>query len=412
MNFNGAKTLYSIISTTVLLFYSAFSYADQPQATCYEFEITNSIENIFPVQKNIETWCYQKLFTSNKVFVYKADVKTVTPELSFLVDEDGTITHGSLLAGQISVHTVNGHQFNPFSVPMKEPIDKMPIINLNSLIDSAAITSNFLQLNSSSKRIRNFSITDVESLSAKASTVPWRGFWWPTRGMPMLRPLAKYDRFVQSQTGVNPRAASWENVNHAYHGVNWSGHCNGWAAASILRAEPRTQKTDAASGITFSISDQKGILSEADYCVSAAFFGNRNYGAGNNGDIVPQLFHKTLLYYIGELHKPVAMDYHSDPSVDNHVVSAYSMSMISNGNNSYTVTATLSMHGYDNSITEFTGVARPYTLIYKYVLLTDASGNITGGHWLSANPDFMWSPIGLKNCQKLDNEMIRRIQNL
>lgn len=365
----------------------------------------------FPVKIKNEIWCYQHLTNSKKLLIFNADKNEVSPELSMLINEDGILTHGSLMAGKISVHQVQSQNFNPFSIPLTEPKDQMPIINLKDLKDSASAVQKFLE-NNSVKTMKNFSLFESQSLVANAALQPWRGFWWPRKNMPILGPLSKYDRYVQAHGGINPGVASWESLHHAYHGVGWSGHCNGWAASAILHSEPRIVRTDPSSGIVFSISDQKGILAEADYCVNAAFFGHRNYGDGNNGDISPDLFHKTLIYYIGSLHKPIAMDYRSDAAVDNHIVSGYSMQIMNSGENIYTVTATLSMHGYDNASSEVPGVARSYTRVYKYILRTDSQGNPVSGRWLSANPDFMWVPLSPMNCQKLDYTYINSILSL
>lgn len=378
---------------------------------CYKIKIKNSPERDDPIEARSETWCYQHLLVENKLFIYNADQNTITPAMSLLVDADGLITHASLLAGEISIHQVNKNNFNPFSIPLQEPQDQMPIVNLSPYQPSIESVRKLFQ-QADVQMTNSFLIRDIQNLSARANILPWQGFWYPRKNMPMLAPLSKYDLFVQARTGTNPGSVSWERQNHPYHGVGWSGHCNGWAAASILHREPRVQKIDSVSGASFSVSDQKGILTEADYCVGAAFFGNRNYGAGNNGDIQPDLFHKTILYYIGALHKPVIMDYHSDSSVDNHVVSGYDMNIIPEGNNKYHVRATLYMHGYDNFPNNAPGVARPYQRIYNYILFTDPAGNPIGGQWLSENPDFVWVPLDVRNCQKLDYTYINQILNL
>ncbi len=374
-------------------------------------EIKNSPAREYPIERKTEVWCYQQLTVENKLFIYNNDQNKITPEMALLIDATGIITHASLLAGKVSIHKVNKKDFNPYSIPLQEPQNQIPVVNLKNFQRSLQSIQTVFQQANTIKPV-TFQITNSQELVAEASLLPWQGFWWPRKSMPMLAPLLKYDQFVQARTNINPGTVAWENQHHAYHGVKWSGHCNGWAAASILHAEPILQKTDLMSGVIFSVSDQKGILSEADYCISAAFFGNRNNGAGNNGDIRPELFHKTLLYYIGSLHKPIIMDYRSDSSVDNHVVSGYTMRMNLEGENSYDVTTTLSMHGYDNLPSDSPGVARPYTRVYHYNLQTDGAGNPIGGKWISDNPDFMWVPLTPKNCQMLDFNYINLILNL
>ncbi len=409
MSFPRLMAQFLITLPMASLLFSSYAKAEQT-ASCYRF-VKSSTERTFPVVTKTETWCYQQVSNSKKTFVYNADEARVKPEMSFTVDENGIMTHASLLKGQLTIHTVRAREFNPFSIPFNEPKHMMPMINFKTLNVSSINVLNFLE-NSAAPEVHDFSLFNLDKFEVINGPLPWRGFWYPRKNMPMLGPLSKYDRFVQARTGVDPGSVAWENQNHAYHGVGWSGHCNGWAAATILRAEPVVAKTDPATGIVFSVSDQKGILTEADYCVGAAFFGNRNFGGGNNGDIKPELFHKTILYYIGNLHKPVAMDYHPDSSVDNHVASGYAMDIVPTGPKSFSVTTTLSMHGYDNAPSDIPGVARPYTTVYQYNLTTDDAGNPIGGNWLSKNPDFLWVPLSPVNCQKLDNTMISVITNL
>src|SRR5262249_43999970 len=149
---------------------------------------------------------------------------------------------------------------------------------------------------------------------------PWRGYWWPFKGQSLAGPLSRYDQFVAARTGSNPGSRAWEASHHYSTGIWWQGHCNGWAASALLRAHPSTAKRDRVSGVVFSVSDQKGILAEKDFCAAVAFFGHRENGLPTDDpyDIHPALFHQTLTYYIGQLHKPVAMDYHADPVIDNH----------------------------------------------------------------------------------------------
>lgn len=398
-----------VITTSLFLFSIAAQAA--PPTNCYNFEIKNSPDREENPHIRSEVWCY-KSEADGGLFIYNSDHDVVKPELSMFVDQQGVITHASLNAGKISVHKVHSQDFNPFSVPFTEPKNLKPVSPLK--VFDATSEKNallFLKQNASNEVVQ-FSLLANQKPFATASYFPWRGYWWPRRGQPITGPLSKYDRYVAARSGVNPGSASWERANHPYRGVSWSGHCNGWAASAILRSEPRTSRTDPTSGVTFSVVDQKGILAEADYCVSAAFYGNRNRGGGNGGDIRPDVFHKAVLYYIGSLRKPLAMDYKSDASVDNHVISGYTMQMTQTSAQTFNVTATLSVHGYDKTRIEAPGMAPIYKKTYRYILRTDARGNPVSGSWLTGNPDFMWSPLSTANCQKLNNTFISQILSL
>lgn len=365
------------------------------EAACYDFSVKEDIAHELNPQTRTEKWCYEQNSVLGETFIFNADQDLVNPELAMLIEKNGLLTHGSLLNGKLTLHKVHSDDFNPFSVPINEPTNTETAAvdpsKMQNLISSSLAVQNLFR-----DYVGTVNTTSLTPLAA-ATSLPWRGYWWPRKGTPMVAPLVKYDNYV-SRREANPGAAAWERARHGYTGVNWAGHCNGWAAASILRSEPQVAKTDPTSGVTFSVSDQKGLLAELDYCVSVAFFGNRNYGSGNNGDIRPELFHKTVLYYIGSLKKPVIMDYRSDASVDNHVVSAYSMQIQQNGANSQIVTATMTFHGYDKAATNSVGVAPRYTRVYKYRLTTDASGRAIGGSWISGNPDFIWVPLSPARC--------------
>ena len=46
--------------------------------------------------------------------------------------------------------------------------------------------------------------------------------------------LHLYDLYVEKLTGKNPNSREWEINNHSLENLSWGGHCNGWAAKSIL----------------------------------------------------------------------------------------------------------------------------------------------------------------------------------
>lgn len=354
---------------------------------------------------NQETWCYKDLDSPvGARAIFNAD--DVRPELSAIVESDGVVTHGSLNKGKVTTHRVQGSELNPLPVPLAEPRALAPLSIEAVGLDLDKVDNMIRSLSTSSRE-------DLPSLAVQEGTfrayvpndrLPWRGYWWSYK-MNYLAggygsPLAKYDRYVKSRTGVMPRVQSWENTYHKYKGINWEGHCNGWAASAVLRAEPRVSRFYAPAGIKFSVSDQKGILAEEDYCARATFYGKRNYGkAGNDPrDIYPADFHKVLSYYIGNLGKVVATDYMSSRSVDNHLISGYNFEITKKSADTYYVVASIQMHKYDAGPSQNPGVAPIYTRTYKYYLKVDGAGVPVGGSWVSANPDFIWVPLAPMDC--------------
>jgi hypothetical protein len=407
------KFFYTTLFSTVMIS-GAAQAADR---NCYKFTTQNTPVADIGDTSRTETWCYQRIAEpTGATYIYNVDNGEVKPELAMVVEPNGSKTHGSMLNGKVTVHRVMAPDFNPFPVPTLEPVDgaRMLIESLdNELDDKADEVLRYLLSNSMAAESIELMVSPGTYV-ADASFRPWRGYWWPYRGRPLSgttnSPLAKWDRFVQNRTGSNPGAAAWENGRHGYSGAWWNGHCNGWAASSVLRTQPTSSKT--VNGVTFTVSDLKGLLAEVDYCAKVAFFGTRYRGTGQNYyDIDPATFHKTLQYYIGNLRKPVAMDYYANTVVDNHVVSGYTMNIVRTGTNTFTVTTTLRMHKYDGFITNTPGMAPLYTRVYKYRLTQDSNGNVVSGSWLSANPDFVWVPLSPAPCSSNNPRIDRNLVN-
>lgn len=410
------------MSNFIVLFVSLFSLtanAEDSSPRCYLFKpgSVEAVKTTTTTFSDAETWCYQNIDSPQPGrLIFMVSAGKVKPELSLFIGNDGYLTHYSLLGGQLKPYKVKATQYNPFSVPLTEPqVEQRMLLSLSGdTIDSAY---------GNLKTLLSQQITDTPMIitegtfKAQASHLPWRGYWFPQRGQTISGPLKRYDQFVKARTGENPNSARYERNHHGWTGEVWEGHCNGWAAAAILNEEPVTPKTDPISGITFSILDQKALLSERDFCVTHTFFGSRYRDASDNmSDIRPAVFHKTLVYYIGSLQKPVATDYDRSATVNNAVISDYNMTITKTGSKTYRVVAVVSLHHYDKTKSQRTGVAPAERRRYKYTLKVNEAGEIIGGNWLSGNPDFLWVPLShtpcSKNNQKLEANYIEEILNL
>jgi hypothetical protein len=398
-----ASELSILFKCAVLLF--CFDLHAAEPSVCYKIEVKESPAAENTLSSKEEVWCYQKLLNPlGSIYIYNADSNQVKAELAFVLDKDGILTHSSLVGGKLTVHRVLAREFNPFSISLKEPthLQALPSEFTTAFSPLADNVLSFLLSQAPTSSLETFNLFEG-TINVNTMHVPWRGFWWPFKGQPLSgtsnSPMVKYDRFVRARSGSGSNSAAWENSRHFSRGIWWEGHCNGWAASSILRSEPKYSRYDSSTGITFSVSDIKGLLSEADSCVNSSFFGHRYSGSGaDSSDIDPVLFHKTITYYVGSLRKPIVMDYHNDAVVDNHVVSGYSLTINQIGTYNYRVTAVLRMHNYDSFRTDVPGIAPIYNRTYQYTLRKDASGNIVGGSWLSENPDFVWVPLSSGNC--------------
>jgi hypothetical protein len=143
--------------------------------------------------------------------------------------------------------------------------------------------------------------SDAPVVEGRADKTPWSGWWWPAddgvAGAHLYDangPLARYDRLAAVRQRPDIQTRLWElrNVHLTGAVYTWAGHCNGWAAASLLEPEPTAPKT--VDGVTFSVADQKGLLSSWHFADNAEWvFGDDQDGV-NAGD-----FHRALIQWIG-----------------------------------------------------------------------------------------------------------------
>lgn len=391
------------------VFFGAFvqsAVAQARPAECYRFDLEDTPVASEQPQEKSEVWCYRRLESPpGATMIYNIDENGhTTPELSAIVERDGTLTHASLLSGELTVHRLRSN-FNPLPVPIVPPsgAQRVPEPISPSSVASSDKALRVLTTTRANPQDITVRLDGVYAASSSEEGAPWRGYWFPYSSGRMYRgsnsPLAKYDRFVKARSGKNPGAQKWEATRHAPTEAKWSGHCNGWAASSILRPEPRGPWTDPLSGEIFTVGDMKGIFMERDWCPKLAFFGKRNRGGGDPRDIHPALFHNTLTYYLGQLKKPVLMDYMATKPVENRVVSGYEMKITQTAQNTYRVETALKVHEYDSKIINEPGLA-PYKMkTYKYTIGTDDQGNVIKGSWISSNPDFLWVPISPGKCK-------------
>lgn len=252
---------------------------------------------------------------------------------------------------------------------------------------------------------------------------PWSGYWWSRQETGMIKIMEKYDAFVQKRTGSNPGAAAWErnprNDHYDPNGPSWAGHCNGWAAASILEPEPKAPRT--IHGTTFSIGDQKGLLSEMYMDCYTEFYGQRkNDNFPFSLDIRPDLFHRLLVENIKMKKRGIVADISFNAPVWNYSVCGYSSFWQPGGffsRDSIKVTTTV-YFADDNVKTNFVGT-QYLKKTYNYLLTLNRRGEIVGGRWTLASlwnhPDFVWIPIadmpakGNGENPRLDPKLVHEI---
>ncbi len=110
---------------------------------------------------------------------------------------------------------------------------------------------------------------------------------------------------------------------------SWYGHCNAWAAASVMDTEPRY--ATEVDGIPFEAADVKALLTEAWMEAHSSFFGSRNdYDKDSAArekvsfkDVTPAAFHVFFADQIGNKDRSFVIDRYTGSQVWNQPVKAY-----------------------------------------------------------------------------------------
>ena len=391
---------------------------------CYEFETTD-LPDGSPINLEIkkEVWCYKPI--SHKYFktlIFSYDLSGIAKNLGMLVGKDNKILFLDQLFGKLRVIEQNDISFSPYQIPISTgELKNAKRISLNlSEEENLAITKITNQLLNSKRLNISPSIEKInddlkdEEVYLSDDKLPADGFWWPYRELPMAKPddspTRIYDHYVESKTGKNPGATEWELSHHSIQPVFWGGHCNGWVASTILHGffEKSLILEAGNRSIVINPLQIQGMRVETSYCVKQAFYGRRYRHIGDDlRDLAPDIFHKTIKYYLKELGKPIGIDRISNEVVDNSIYSGYKITVEKKGTNRYLVTANMRTHYYSYQLVYNNKPSFSKEVKYQYFLNTDDNGAIIGGEWDvgSPNPDFLWVPVAQVNCGKENPNM-------
>lgn len=419
----------TIISLLVSVFtFNAFALE------CFEFKFKDSPDGapIKSMNEKKETWCYKQVDSPKfQTMIFNFDGKKITENLGILVGKNGNFLFLDRLYGKARVVEQIGSSFNPYQIPLslkdaEEIQDAKKFHLLLTEEQNTDIEKMIYKMTNSEKKIIDLSnkpgidfidseIQD-EEVYLPADKLPTDGYWWPYREVPMANPENSptkiYDLYVKTKTGQNPKATEWEQANHSLQNVYWGGHCNGWAASAILDGfYDKSLIFNPGAGnqsIIIEPSKIQGMRTETGFCVKFAFYGKRYDHAGDDlKDIAPDLFHKTIRYYLKELGKPVALDRIPNETVDTSIFSGYKITVDKEGPNKYFVTASLRTHYYSYAPVNTKKVATTKEIKYTYYLFTDNTGAIIRGQWdwNSPNPDFLWVPLEQMKCGRENPNM-------
>lgn len=201
-------------------------------------------------------------------------------------------------------------------------------------------------------------------------------------------PISKFDAAM----GRDPRgpAWKWEYENHfAPSGSDWWGHCNGWAVASFMEAEPVTE--GESGGVYFRVGDKKALLTELHQGDAAMIYGRLYAGSSKDDgdDIPPHVFQSVLVENIKGAGKPVVIEIDPSPAVWNFPCYAYDMGWWDEGTTRH---VSLVAHiATDDVKPDFLGLTKT-SLTYSYDLYY-SGGQVVGSAWTGDYPDAVWVPV-------------------
>ncbi len=244
--------------------------------------------------------------------------------------------------------------------------------------------------------------------SAQLPYQAWNGHWWPfvdaamatgrankPYGVPytdwegFFAPFDKYNLAL----GEPPREDLW-TWELQWHGTpedpedpdwaDWYGHCNGWAAASVMEIEPNVP--GEYNGIYFRVGDKKALLTEAHQGDAARVFPENPLVE----PISPVLFHTTLVEFIKNLAKPIIIETSPGPQVWNFPCYRYEMTWTDVGSTRQVTTVVYLGRDMESPDSTSTYVRRN---TYEYDLEMDGETIITGTWQSESRPHFMWEPV-------------------
>ena len=115
--------------------------AQAATVACYDIQSPADMQREEHPEVRFETWCYEQDSVRGETFIYNADSDTVKPELALLVDSKGYLVHGSLQAGNVTLHKLKASELNPYSIPLIQPVN-LPIAHIDieksQLLNSSA----------------------------------------------------------------------------------------------------------------------------------------------------------------------------------------------------------------------------------------------------------------------------------
>lgn len=256
-----------------------------------------------------------------------------------------------------------------------------------------------------------------ECYEGSSTHTPWTGSWWPQYtgiGVHLYDPngpMEKYDEYVSS----GGLAQNWEYANHRTTNPSeqWFGHCHAWTNAAILESEATSSKVK--DGITFTVGDQKGLVTEIHCADHTDLWVGERYDTGDPPahyqDVYADDFHNVVIDKIGRDNIPLAMDIDPGVLVNNHPCYEYEMSYSADESSPSIIHVVATLKFADADVIynpSYVGTMEMEKTYYYY--LTGGILSPTGGGWegvsVDDHPDFIWHPDYIQTNPYLRNPYV------
>jgi hypothetical protein len=243
------------------------------------------------------------------------------------------------------------------------------------------------------------------SLQGGAAKPAWSGYWWPMlqggRGWHLYDEVGYYTPLLK-YGGVNGDYGplQWEKryKRTSDPKTNWWGHCNGWAAATVMEAEP--QNGVRAGQTYFNVGEIKGLLTACHQGDPVDLFRGRPHWAGADytNDLRALDFHRALLYYLRDRKESVIFNISLKPEVWNYPAYKFDMRGQTDwrGSNLTNITVTLTFAD-DDVVPHYLGT-KAFVRSYTYIVQGDpqsVQGSVNAewtGESVRNHPQFVWHP--------------------
>jgi hypothetical protein len=244
--------------------------------------------------------------------------------------------------------------------------------------------------------------------------VPYSGYIYPDRAGGTADVLRKYDSAFHGGRSLAVAFEKWDTTafkkptprkgplgmtwGTKMETPNWHGHCNGWTAAAIRHAEPKTAVR--RNGVVFTPADIKALLAEI------YIYNDVDMLAGIDSKIDAGLFHAIITNWLGRGGHPLGME--ADPGEEKWNYPTYAFSSSSAMRSERRVEVKLNLAYVKDTNGEYQESPRIRRVkSFHYDLFLNSAGEIIGGNFYGDSEiiDMLWLPLRPKQGRQTGNEM-------